>query len=345
MKFFNELSTTRRRQVSKTIIDVGAGGDCGFLSVAASLVDGALDNNAKVDGPLACIFAEIDAEAAILSPQKRLMSLIRNYGFDHTLSVMALILRRLAVKEMVSDPGKYQGPFVEAHQNTDPNNMLAPGTFIDETAMAALSAILNIPIELSIVNRDDLLRLRLVYNDSDETNVTPIISLCFDAGKMHYQPQIINETAFRALQRMNVNFDEITVKAASDVMPSSDEICVKIAAENLRMVQAFEDAKGRLEAMVELDGAKKIDLLTLYCEAIPSSDYLSGHLNHVSKSTKRAIEKVLISDELAEENVESHDEHVVKELIHAIARAISIGHVPETVLDNQIRDRKGVFTK
>ena len=118
-----------------------------------------------------------------------------------------------------------------------------------------------------------------------------------------------------------------------------------VEEENKRLVSDFESTKNLLNAMVNAGELTKNDLLDLYIKKRTQSDYLKGRMHAAGKEhygTQRIFEVIsrATTPEVVAPFLGGHDKLVTDELVHAIARAISIGDMTaEEVFTNL--DEKG----
>ena len=321
-------------QAKKALVDVGGQGDCGFRAVAAGIVDNFLINP-RLKGDLLGNLLPRHYNyfpqhrhnvSGLITPAERMEQLITQVRMPELIQTLAYTLRQIAVDELCAKPAHYRGAFANQHEQTAPEIMRKPSTWIDETAIAALSNALDLPIEVNMVSHGKELPVRLQYNISSKNQ-----GVVMQLQDVHYMPRVTHSERFTTVKSQQAS----RIKAAEDVAstdPSLTEILTKIAEENKHLVHEFENTRNRLSAMVAAGELNKQDLLAIYIKGMATSDYLPGRvkyigIEHGNQDFFAAIMKAQQGVAAVELSTASYDEQVINELVHGIARAVSIGHM------------------
>ena len=317
-------------QKSGAFVDVGGTGDCGFRAIAAGLIElystPALTKGR--DALLQLLLTRFDVlfpthahQTSVLTPTQRLQQLKKRVPYHQLIVEMAYTLRQIAVDELCTNPDEYPGAFLGEDEGTSPAMMRKMTTWIDESSLSALSNALHLPITVQVVDGSKSLPYQFQYN-VDSSCPSVLIKL----EKGHYVPYLRGPSP------------QTRPTPVQSIMPSKDDlafdrklpdILAMIAEDQKRMKDKFESIREKLEAQVLLGskqgGLNKDDLLSIYVNGKQTSDYLQGRarLAGIESGNPRGHS--------------CHDEYVVNELVHAIARAISIGHMSPDVIykDNQ----------
>ncbi|WP_064088252.1 OTU domain-containing protein [Legionella feeleii] len=257
---------------------------------------------------------------------------------------LAYVLRQIAVDELCAHPEKYRGAFAsfednDQHANEDreatPERMRQETTWIDESAIAALANALKLPIEVHVVTKNKELPMRLQYNASSDA--TPEVVMQLQNG--HYIPRVSQPARFMNISEQQKNMGPLQPVTQSVQDPPLSEILAKIAAEDQRLLEEFENTVNQLTASVIAGEVTKEELLEIYVKGMAKSDYLQGRvkyvgLEHGNQRFFEAIESAKPGAKIKAVRLgsDSHDKQVVNELVHAIARAISIGQLDPGVV-------------
>ncbi len=322
-------------------VDVGGTGDCGFRSIAAGIIDNFLNQPSSMRGEmlkqvLMNHFKYFPHHRitmpGLVKPADRMDQLIKakKNNMGELVQTLAYTLRQMAVDELCAHPECYRGAFVKEHEQTSPENMRKASTWIDESSIAALSNALQMPVEVLIGDPQHSLRKRLRYNES-ATN--PPVEMRLQGG--HYIPRLVSGERFGLVRHQTAR--EVQPQVDSNrVDPSLPDILIKIAAEDKRLIAAFDTTYNRLAFMVANGELSKADLLSIYIRGMSESDYLSKRATHAGvEHGHQDFFNLISSAEKGEPRwVGSHQE-MTDELIHAISRAISIGHMSEEVIDKK----------
>lgn len=324
--------TKPKAHAKRSYVDVGGIGDCGFRAVAAGLIDA--EDEALFSMLLPHYFRYFPhAESLGCTSLERVKNMTRTpLAMAKFVRELAYVLRQLAVDEMCQFPGKYRGAFINngaVDRDTSPQEMRKESTWIDETVIFALANKLGIPIDVDVRVPGKTIPLCLHYNP--EATQAPLVKMQLQHG--HYIPAVTHPAVF---QRNSHSEQSITPNATATgrVDPPLSEIMAKIKAHDKRVIDEFDQAKRRLTAMVAAGELTKDQLLSMYIEGMSTSDYLRGRIHYVGveyghqqffeiiKQAKEGVIPVITSTGTLQ-----HDEGIIVELIHAIARATTIGQM------------------
>ncbi|ETO94472.1 hypothetical protein [Legionella oakridgensis] len=326
------VRTAAVAKLRSAFVNMGGTGDCGFRSVAAGFIDNFLSGQrikanviAKVLKQHVAYFPEHGSNMILATPTEELRELTRRVSMAELIQKLSYTLRQMAVNELCVNPARYRGAFVGSHENTSPDSMRKPSTWMDESAIAALANALDFPIEVRVVEKGKELPMRLQYN-AGAANPGIVMQLQND----HYIPRVVHQEEFAAVRHKPA---PVVRTNAVQHDPNLSEILAVIATEDKRLQEEFESLRHRLTAMVAAGELSKADLLKLYVKGMATSDYLQGRVQYVGTEhgTQHFFEAITQAQKEPEALVltkEQYDEHIIAELIHALARAISIGDMP-----------------
>ena len=340
--FFNNPSNHSVAPLSldkKTIfVDVGGNGDCGFRAVAAGIIDNFLMHprmmNAEFLKKLLDLHFKLFPEQQTTMPglvtyAERMQQLIKQTRMGVLIQTLSYSLRQVAVHEMCTHPELYRGAFVQQNEQTTPEEMRKPTTWIDESSIAALAKALDMPIEVHVVEQVKTLAMRLIYNETAKG--APPIVIQLQSG--HYVPHVTMSERFTNMQSQPVRALQPVIDDTINDR-SLSEIHAIIALEDERLLRAFENMCAKLSTMVAAGEIRKEHLLDVYVKGIANSDYLDGRGACVSKEQGnqhffQTIARAKTGLSNAINPADDHDKAITKELVHALARAVSIGQMSE----------------
>ena len=348
----NQLTDLSHKKLP-TIIDVGGNGDCGFRAIAAGLIDNFLQHpRIKTGDALNKVLAKHfeyflshkGESKSLVTPTNRMEELIHNLRMPELIKALAHTLRQIAVTELCAHPERYRGAFIDDHNETGmtPAVMRKSGTWINESSIAALSNALDLPIKVRVIDGGKIVPMNLSYNVNDNGQHPVVIQL--ENG--HYKPEVLLTERFRS-ERYSQPLTDIEPVAAAVEDPSLSEIIAAINAEDRRLADEFDRIKHRLSAMVDAGELNQDALLSIYSSNIKSSDYLKGRVacvgvEHGNQHFFDAISKAKgDSLNVSTPNV-GFDKQIVDELVHALARAITIGQMKSNEVFAQIDERQEV---
>ena len=338
-----------------TYVNVGGMGDCGFRSVAAGIIDNFLAHPHLNPELLAKVLARHFtyfpshriAIPGLVTPGERMHYMIQQIRMGELVQSLAYTLRQIAVDALCANPELYPGAFVgEAQQEkVSPEYMRRPATYIDESSIAALAETLKMPIKVRMVEAGKELPLSFCYSQESMNPATnPEVGIRLK--NQHYVPLVYAPDRFTQVAARPAQMLKPSTVADSKVCdPDLAAILVRVEEENKRLVSDFESTKNLLNAMVNAGELTKNDLLDLYIKKRTQSDYLKGRMHAAGKEhygTQRIFEVIsrATTPEVVAPFLGGHDKLVTDELVHAIARAISIGDMTaEEVFTNL--DEKG----
>jgi hypothetical protein len=314
-------------------VNVGGNADCGFRSVAAGFVDNFLADlrmstdllNKVLTAHFKYFPAHRTTLPGLITPAERMQQLIKDVRMAELLPALAYTFRQLAVTEMCSHPERYRGAFVDRNEGTAPAEMRKATTWIDEVSILALAHVLEMPIQVQVVEHAKPLPLNLEYN-ADAKEPAVVIKL---QGN-HYIPGV------KAADRFNVTATKAprVNESVIHVDPDLATIYAAIKAADQQMISLFEDTHHRLSTMALAGELSKSDLLAMYVNGMANSDYLRGRIacvgiEHGNQDFFNAVMNTKSGTSKDVLPTTKHDDRIVAELIHAIARAVSIGQMSE----------------
>ncbi len=345
---------------SSAYVNVGGNGDCGFRSVSAALINNVLFIKSSANQALAKKILELHADyfeqkatRPLLTAAQRLEELLKIPAYRAQFLVeLAHALRQKAVDELSAHPEDYQGAFVEGNENTSPQKMRLQSTWIDESAIAALAKAFEVPIEVRVVEPSKELHANQKkwhrnYNFEENTNRpvsaqthTALSPVIIKLQGSHYIPKVNNEEFFKSINRVTIEpLKPKIVDHSRD--PELAEALAKIAVTDQKILEEFQSTVKRLTGMVQAGEMTKENLVDIYIKSLNQSDYLQGRIKYVGieqgnqhffeaiEARKGGIHTSSLPTAL------NHDESVTKELVHALARGISIGQInPDDVYEN-----------
>jgi hypothetical protein len=325
-------------------VDLGGAGDCGFRAAAAAMIDNILLVKSRANQALAkrlldfhaTYFEQQQISIRLITPVDHLAKLLESpYARAKFLGELAFALRQETVNELCAHPEFYRGAFVDENEGTSPTNMRLQSTWIDESAIAALSKITQVPIEVQVVEPNKELQMRLNYNAEIQQPASPIVMQL--QGK-HYVAQVNRPEYFETINRQKIELSK--PKSISQVNdPELEDILARIAMDDQRLLEEYEKNVKWLTEMVKDEKMIKENLIDIYIKGMQNSDYLQGRIKYVGieHGSQQFFEEI----QAAQQGIkpiglpeECHDDLVILELVHAIARAVSIGQVaPELVYE------------
>jgi len=332
---------------TRTLVDLGGQGDCGFRAIAAGIIDNASTHPrmhsellSKLVSTYAIIIFPNDRmeDEKLATPNDIMKGLIKKSNTSQLVVKLALVLRQIAVDELVAHPVKYRGAFVANHEDTSPEVMRKADTWIDESSIAALAEALTMPIEVQMVEKRKELPMTLYYQAESEQVVKCPRVVVQNCGN-HYMAKVMNPALFQSTVHVSPNIDALQLSDSVDNDPKLADIMQAIAEDDKKISEQFTNVGQRLYAMLEADEITTGSLLDLYITGMPTSDYLKGPVHHVGLEYGNTA----FFDALdgAIDNHNEHESQITTELVHAIARAISIGHMNEETVFEQLNTSQG----
>lgn len=315
------------------------GGDSEFLSIAMGLLDNFLLAHPQLSVELLNTFLthhfslfeeqrpEIpDAMSSVLQMHQLIKQMSRQMVV--LVKTMAFTLRQLAVDEMCRHPSQYRSAFVKNHDYISPDMMRCPGTWIGESAFAALSKVLKMPVEVRVIEPGKRLPKCLRYSAFEE-NTPSNPSVVVRLEGFHCAPRIMLVERFEQtallLQKMPDG------KRIEHLGPSLEDIIAKIAEDDKRMMKVFIQVYNRLSAMVNATELNANDLLASYVTVMPHGEHLTSRVKYVclEQGNQRFFDVIMWGQREAHHDIlpindKAVDKQMAAELIGALARAISL---------------------
>ncbi|MFA5960926.1 MAG: OTU domain-containing protein [Tatlockia sp.] len=336
--FFNERKTAhsdRHASNSRVFIDVGGNGDCGFRAIAVSMMDNVF-TNPRVNQELAKTLLALHTHYYGFKSAGRLLTAVEQLKertktpasraqFIHELSYA---LRQVAVDELCAHPATYRSAFVTEHEGTSPATMRLATTWIDESAIAALAKVMNVSVSVQVIEKGKELPLILHYNTTIKTPSGSPVAIQLQGN--HYCAAVNkqNKAFFSPLRTIKTELPTPQLDVAKND-PESAAIFAEVERVDKALLEEFTQTKKRLHAMVSAGELSKDQLISIYIKGMNRSDYLQGRIQYGHQAFFAAIEKARAghNEEALAFPKENHDELVIQELCHALARAVSIGQM------------------
>ena len=99
----------------------------------------------------------------------------------------------------------------------------------------------------------------------------------------------------------------------------------------------FDATYHRIAFMVANGELSQDNLFSIYIKGMSNSDYLSHRAKHASvEHGHQNFFNLIANGQAGKDTFSVLDDQMTEELIHAISRAISIGHMSDVVLDRQL---------
>lgn len=297
---------------SPCVIDAGGRGDCGFLSYAASLLDnvrrGLLDVSLQ-EGNYDRLMQRIErhfplllsTHANLLTSSQQFQYLINEHSASTLIPILAYCLRQLAVDEMLENPAFYRGAFADNTENTAPSNMRQPGTWIDACALTALSRQLKLPTTVHCNGHTYHLTPAEILTSSSHQSAC----VTLDLRDNHYRAYVSDGDYFTHLASATTLAYQPVADTYGD--PDLVEINRRIAEQ-----EAIDLAREKT-AYELLSKMTSAQLLTLYQEHMPHSDYLSGYVGYA--------EHAHVADAIQHNTInEKHADIIRQQLLHTLSK-------------------------
>lgn len=331
---------------------VGGKGDCGYRSAAVAMISNILSIKTRANQELAQKLLKLHATyfdqpqipttSRLVTPAEQIAKQFANL-LEHPVNrakfiiELAYALRQEAVNEICAHPEHYRGSFIadDKEEPISPAEMRLQSTWIDATAIAALSRVLHVPIEVQVVEHHKEIPMSLDCTDSQQNLVASPIVMQLQ-GK-HYVPKLSNPEYFIAINEHDAV--TLTPKVVFEQDPELNDLLAKIAAKDQDMLEQFDNTKTRLNAMVKANELTKEDLINIYIEGLGTSDYLRGRPKQVAleHGNEDFFKEIVAArnpkfNPLTMPPQAGHDARIIHELVHAIARAVSIGQMDESII-------------
>lgn len=331
------IAQAAKAKKNKVWVNVGGTGDF-FRSAAAAMIDNVLAKP-RANQDLAENLIKLHADnyeqqpiqARLLTPAEHLAKLVEApIARAKFLSELTDALRQVTVDELIrpddpNDPDDdskyYRIAFVAEHGGTALEKMRLQDTYIGESAIAAMVAVIKVPVQIQAVEPAKEVFSRLSYKPKKEPVGSPIVMQFLNHDKQ-YISQVSKPEYFESMKPVSVS-PKVSNQAKD---PELAEIPAKIARQ--RLLDKFDQTSKWLKAMVAEGDITKESLIDIHIKGINNSDNLDGHLKHGTQQFFEELERtrkgVKTAVQLPQEN---HDEQVTDELVDAISRAISVGQI------------------
>lgn len=331
-------------------IDVGAMGDSGFCALAIALIDNSLNapnTNKQVLKRLldqhSHYYPSVPTHR-LQTPVERLQKMVATPSLmATTIEQFAFILRQIAVDEWHKKTVIYRSAFVSKSEEVSASTMRKQGTFMDDNAIAALANALDIPIILRVVAPGKELPAKYQYNKSSRAS-----DVLIRLSHQHYTVAVIQVERFvKAIEA--VVREAIQVNNPSIIHFESDraDSLLKIRENDARLAEDFDKNTTCLSKLLESGELNKNDLLAIYIAGITECDSLQNSVQYVGieHGNKKFFQAVLnhAGRSILMPNTplgHCYEEQVVKELVHGISRAISMGYLSADVIDEHLDSRQ-----
>ncbi|KTD22747.1 Predicted cysteine protease (OTU family) [Legionella lansingensis] len=330
-----------------TFVDVGGHGDCGFRAIAAGIINKILFENEDSPELRAVLERHFEyfpkhKQELRRNPQGRYS--IPLHLMPELVQTMSYTIRQMAVDKIVEEPEHYRGAYLGSNEAmpVSPAQMRLESTWIDETAIAAAAKAIKLPIEVKVVTPEKPLPLRLQYAGSDSKSTTPIKPIVMQLKNKHYTPKVKDPVYFQTAKSMPVA-KIMPQEVEKKKEPEMAEILARIEAEDARIEAKFKETKKRLAAAAAAGEAGKDLLLDIWVDQRDYSDYMRGFSGYVgtqhgAQNFFNALDRHDLQAVHAE--VKSHKQQITDELVHAIARAITIGDLDENAVFDKIEQQQ-----
>ncbi len=348
-----QLTPKTKQDLRAIFVDVGGQGDCGFRALAAAIIDKALSDKLRSRELTKSLlqqhfnyFPEQQPLGHLLTSTDQIELMSKTpFSMAKLIQTMAYTLRQIAVDEIVAHPEIYRGAFFDKNETmpTTPSAMRLETTWIDETAIAAIANALNLPVQVKVVNKGKELPLQLQYGKTDTAGSLRGKPVIIQLQDNHYIPQVSQPERFEKVRTISV--DPLQPASIGNNDPEMEQILATIKAEDQRLLDEFEDTRTRLLAAVTAGEITQNGLLDIYVHGMQKSDYLQGRVKYVgiehgNQHFFDAIEGKQHGRTIVTMPNEHHEEQMTRELIHAIARAVSIGQLPSEKVFAQLETKQ-----
>ncbi|MBA2651345.1 MAG: hypothetical protein H0U73_03635 [Tatlockia sp.] len=334
--------------IKPKLVDLGGDGDCGFLSAAGAMINNIVLIPSRANKNLAkklltfheTYFDQKEISKRLMEPDERLKELLKGLTLPERakfLAELAYALRQETVNFITSPQNRvrYRGCYVKNNEGTSPQQMRLQSTWIDESAIDALSKVVQVPIMIREVepNKEGHSRTPYSYFEGIAEPASPIT---MQLQGYHYIPELsTNSEYFESISRLKI--EAVKPKASAPVPedPDLEVVRAEIAANDQLLLEEFESTVIRLTTNVEEFSKEK--LLDIYIKGMQKSDYLQGRIKYVGIEHGNQVffEEIAAArkgDKPISFPKASHDDLVRAELVHAIARALSIGQIDSTLV-------------
>lgn len=339
-RFFGRALPTRAPGVETVqkpgYVDVGGDFDNMFHALAAGIIDTIL-TRPRTNLPVMTRLMECHANhfnlpeinRHLTTPLQRFEKMAARPGnLAQFIRDIALTLRQTAVTELCTHPDLYGVDF----EKMSPAEMRKPGSKMPKSSINAVANVLNIPVVVNEVETGKNLQKQTPRGPEAEGH--PYDKIVMLEQHDYYLVQVVQVSRMEAAAA-HVTLPSVPLESSEQADPSPIALSGSVKKADEELVADFERNVHRLETMVEAHELDKKTLLQIYLAGITTSPALHGKVKRVDtehgsqrffEDTMRKMGKSVPPATLA--NI-GHDEHVVKQLIDAIARGISLGQMNE----------------
>ena len=355
-----EHGTEQPLKKKKQLVNLGGEGDCGFRALAAGMVDNIFENDRRAHATANQELHEANKKRCI-ELMDRFVALFPHYKEDVPegtwtfvqvlgrmrykqgfIPDLAYTLRQAAVDEIVAHPEDYPGvdyaemehpEFTQDDQQTSPILMRQLDTWIDESAIAAVAQVFNVPVTVRVTKANEEIFKPMHYGPDPQT------SSVLEANRVeirlednHYQPMLADSDAFAAVISQSAFTQQPDIAEVEFNDPSLKVILEKIKAADEKLVADFNEHHARLTELVSEGKLNKDLLLKIYIQGLNkpnNSGYLAGRVRHVGLEYgnqdffARAVKNAKSGMPLTRSNPnDEFDKIICDEAVHAIARAM-----------------------
>lgn len=304
--------------MTKPNIDVAHNGDCGFESIAASLIDlhraGELEDaheQKKLYQLLEVYLSYFPMRPKLPTSKAIFDDLIETVPPRQLVQNLAFAIRQHAVNVMVADPGRYPGAFTDKTEGTSPATMRKPGTWIDGGALAAFCNSTQIPVNVQFGSRS------IPLYDGPKVCKKPI-EMTLSGG--HYQPTVKDPTYF--------NRDRAIPKSPPAVIAYDDPSSEKIHERIRQMI--MQDEKRDKEITEKLSTLSVEKLIECYQKQMYRSDYLINKIVMVTAEQGGD----LFFENAIKHNTISEDPKLKAALVQALGKEIYRTHYDKNIIND-----------
>ena len=348
--FFNQTTApahTENAEQKPVFLDVEGALDDAFPAIAAGLINNFLMhpkvNSALINQILPHHYTYFPTHKSnlpgLVTAIERMQQLMKYVRMDELVQTLAYTLRQMAVSAMCKTPHLYRAAFVDHPEGgIAPKEMRRPSVALGECGIAALADALECTIEVQVVERVKTAPMRLHYHKMSG-GPSPIILKLQDR---RYEPRVLLKDRFAALGSLPSRTLQPVVDS-SVVDPSLSDIVFDIEEEDELLIERFEDAYRRLAVMVAAGELNKDTLIALYVKGIGTLDAESRPTYVTTEhGTQQFFDAVLRAQRGAQKDllpIKGHEQQLVDELVHALARAIAVGRMPAALVFAQLDEQ------
>lgn len=317
-------------------VDVEGPGDYGFRALAAALIELVL-LHPLMEGKDALLEVLVSRYEEFFQPCKtsivgspasqRWLQLLKRVPLSQFIPDLGYVLRQIAVDELCANPAIYPDAFIAAKIPIAVSLMRKANALIDACAIAALSNRLCLPITINTIDGCMTLPKQLKYNVD---GIRPSLIIQLNNGR--YMPYL--RTLSTQIGR-NMIWSMSAINHTPIVERRMDDILRDISDDRMNIKQQFLSIYNDLKLQVSRATLTKADLIAIYVSGADRCRNLKDlrHSAGLEVGTQRFFETMIATENSAtNEVVSSHDEYIIRELILAIARAISLGYMSPSVI-------------